>query len=182
MVDRELERKLKGLKEFMQLWVKFHDFYKGAISRETISPEEENTFQETKALIEKRYHILRGSFEAGFEAGLPPHYTFDMISQVLSLKSLAAISDLNLDKIETAWNNSYVQLNKLLGELEIKQQSLRKVSRLKLIIKSADTNLYAKIILAAIIILSVWLLINFFHKASRLPADVKYRAAVRHYI
>ena len=161
MVDRELERKTKRLKEFMQLWVKFHDMYKDALSRETISPKEENAFLETKSLIARKYQALKDFL------GIASSYddkTFDVISQLLSLKSVAAISDLSLHKIENDWHNSYILLNKLLGELEGKQEALRKVSRLGVIIRRLLANPVVGLILMIGLIIGIYFLINYVQK------------------
>ena len=132
MKDKDIESKIKHLKEFTQLWTKFHDMYKNAISRETISPEDEKNFLETGSLIARKYQALKDFL------GIEPSYenrTYDVISQILSLKSVAAISDVSLGKIESDWHSSYIILNGLLGEFEEQQESLSKVSRLRLMVR-----------------------------------------------
>lgn len=166
MVSRELELKIKRLKEFMQLWVKFHDMYKDALSRETISPEEEKTFLETKSLIARKYQALKDFL--GVESTYEDR-TFDVIAQLLSLKSVAAISDLSLNKIEYDWHNSYVLLNKLLGELEHQREVLLRVSRIDHTVKELAANPIANLILALLIIFGVYLLITHGQKASQPP-------------
>ena len=153
MVDKELELKIKRVKEFMQLWIKFHEMYKSSISRETVSPDAEKTFLDTKSLIARKYQALKDLL------GIASSYddkTFDVISQVLSLKSVSAISDLSLHKIEKDWHNSYIQLNKLLGELEGKQESLRRVSRIGRFTNRLAQSPYFNLMLALIIIFAVY--------------------------
>jgi len=159
MVDKELELKIKRLKEFMQLWIKFHDMYKNSLSRDTISPEEEKSFLETKSLIARKYQALKD------QLGIGSSYddrTFDVISQVLSLKSVAAISDLSMHKIENDWHNSYIQLNKLLGELEGKQEALKKVSRTGILVKNIVRNPYVNLIIAVVVIFLVYFAVKNF--------------------
>lgn len=168
MVDRELQRRIKRLKEFMQLWVKFHDMYKDAISRETITPKEEDAFLQTKSLIARKYQALKDYL------GIASSYedkTFDVISQLLSLKSVAAISDLSLRKIENDWHNSYILLNKLLGELEGKQDSLRKISRLGLIIKRLSDSSLIRLIVVIILIFAIYMAIDYAQKASQVEPE-----------
>ena len=158
MVDKDLELKIKKVKEFMELWVKFHDMYKDALSHETITPEEEKNFLETKSLIARKYQALIEHL------GIDRPYddkTFDVISQLLSLKSVAAISDLSLNKIEYDWHNSYVLLNKLLGELEARQETLRKVSKVGLFAKELLSNPIVNLILAILIIITVYLIVTY---------------------
>ena len=156
MIDRELELKIKRVKEFMQLWIKFHDMYKDALSRDTITPEEEAAFLETKSLIARRYQALKDFL------GLANTYedkTFDVITQVLSLKSVATISDLSLNKIENDWHNSYILLNKMLGELEGKKDTLRKVSWLGLQIKKATSSPLFNLMAIVLLILILYIFI-----------------------
>ena len=170
MKNKEIENKIKHLKEFMQLWMKFHDMYKDAISRETISPEDEKNFLETESLIARKYQALKSLF------GMEPSYedrTYDVISQILSLKSVAAISDLSLDKIESDWHDSYLMLNKLLGELEGQQESLSKISRLGLIVKKISSNPLTSLLILAILIVAVYFLITYFQKSYRVEEEVK---------
>lgn len=166
MVSKELELKIKRLKEFMQLWVKFHDMYKDALSRETISPEEEKTFLETKSLIARKYQALKDFL--GMESSYEDR-TFDVIAQLLSLKSVAAISDLSLNKIEYDWHNSYVLLNKLLGELEQQREALMRVSRIDHTVKKLAANPITNLILAVLIIFGIYLLITHAQKVSQPP-------------
>ncbi len=153
MRDKNLELQIKRLKEFMQLWITFHDMYKSAIKRETITPEEEQSFLETKSLIARKYQALKDQLKVSSNY---EYRTFDVISQVLSLKSVAAISDLSLNKIENDWHNSYIVLNKLLGELEGKQEELRKVSALGLMLKKFFGSPLGNLLMIVVIIAGIY--------------------------
>lgn len=175
MIDRELERKIKRLREFMQLWVKFHDMYKAALSHETITPEDEKTFLETKSLIARKYQALKNFL--GIESSYQDK-TFDVITQLLSLKSVAAISDLSLHKIEYDWHNSYVLLNKLLGELEGRRESLSKISPIGHMVSKLLNNPVGNLILAVIIIFGLYLLITYIQNTSQ-PPEVEGKIEVK---
>jgi hypothetical protein len=54
----------------------------------------------------------------------------DAISQVLSLKGMAAISDEALKRIEQSWNHSYDVLNRISKHLEEEEQESLKKRRL----------------------------------------------------
>ena len=86
--------------------------------------------------------------------------TFDVISQVLSLKGVGAISDLSLHKIENDWHNSYIQLNRLLGELEGKKETLRKVNPMGVILNKVSKNPYFNLLLVLIIIFGVYFIVQ----------------------
>ncbi len=163
MIDRNLESKIKRLKEFMQLWIKFHDMYKSAVNRETITPEEENAFLETKALIARKYQALKDYLDMN---SFYSDKTFDVISQILSLKSVAEISDLSLHKIENDWHSSYIVLNKLLGELEGRQEALRRVNRVGIILRDMAGSPLINLALMVIVILAIYMVLNYMKKGS----------------
>jgi hypothetical protein len=158
MIDKNLESKIKRVKEFTQLWIKFHDMYKNAVNRETITPEEEKAFLETKSLIARKYQALKEYL------GVSSSYddrTFDVISQLLSLKGVATTSDLSLHKIENDWHNSYIVLNKLLGELEAKEENLRRVSRTKVFLQGLAGSPFINLVLLIIVILAIYMVLKY---------------------
>jgi len=163
MRDRNIESKIKHLNEFMQLWIKFHDMYKNAINRETITVEDENAFLETKSLIARKYQALKDylDIDSSYE-----DRTFDVISQILSLKSVAVISDLSLHKIENDWHSSYIVLNKLLGELEGRQEALKRVSKTRLILRELAGSPMINLILLIVVILAIYMVLDYMHKTS----------------
>jgi hypothetical protein len=157
MIDKELELQIKRVKEFMQLWIKFHDMYKNSLSREAISPEDEKTFLETKSLIARKYQALKTLL------GTSVSYddrALDVVSHVLSLKGVADISDVSMRKIENDWHNSYIQLNKLLGELEGRQDNLQKISRLGLFANRLRQNAVFNLIVIIAIIVAIYIFVN----------------------
>ena len=161
MIDRNLESKIKHLKDFMQLWVKFHDMYKSALDRDTITPEEENAFLETKSLIARKYQALKEYLEINSSYD---DRTFDVISQLLSLKGVAAISDLSLHKVENDWHSSYIVLNKLLGELEAREDALRRVSRTKMVLRDLAGSPIINLVLLIIVILAIYMVLMYMGK------------------
>ncbi|MBL7070580.1 MAG: hypothetical protein ISS26_00195 [Candidatus Omnitrophica bacterium] len=176
MIDKDLEYKIKKIKVFMELWVKFHDMYKNALSHETITPEEEKNFLETKSLITRKYQALIDYL------GIDRPYddkTFDVISQLLSLKSVVAISDLSLHKIEYDWHNSYVLLNKLLGELDARQESLRKISKFGLFIRELTSNPIANLIIAIVLIIALYMLVTYGEQALKPKEDIESKIEFR---
>lgn len=140
MIDRDLEKKIKDTKEFIELWRKFHNLYKSAQEKASISPEEEESFLETKSLIARRYQALTDSLRLSLA---PEDRTFDVISQVLSLKGVSSTSDLQMKSIEGDWHKSYITLNKILGGLENKKEALAEINPLGVAIRkvlSGDTR------------------------------------------
>ena len=116
----------------MELWMKFHNLYQEASRKETIDPQEEDTFLETKSLIARKYQALVDLL--GMGQSLEQDRTFDVVSQVLSLQGVSALSDVQIQEIENGWHQSYIALNKILGSLENRKESLAKINPLSLIL------------------------------------------------
>ena len=129
MINPELEEKIKKTKEFMELWLKFHELYTGALKKEAIHAEEEMAFLETKSLIARKYQALMDRL--GMEPSMDDK-TFDVVSQLLSLQGVSSISDVQIQEIETGWHRSFMFLNKLLGTLENQKETLARISPLSI--------------------------------------------------
>lgn len=169
MKDKKLEKKIKLVKEFMELWIKFHDLYKSALSKQSISGDDEKNFLETKSLIARKYQMLK-EFLAMDPS--PDDKTFDVIGQVLSLEGVSTISDLAMKKIESDWHNSYIQLNKMLGELESKTEELKLVNTVGIFLKKAFTNPIANLIFLIIFIIAIYYAVMYFVQESN-PSVLK---------
>lgn len=121
MVDKQLKSNIKKTKDFTTLWVKFHDHYKSATKKNAITQEEESLFLETKSLITGKYKALKGSLRLNDSRDDEMR---DVISHVLSLKSMATMSDKAFERIENSWRHSHVFLNKMLKDLEGQNRQL----------------------------------------------------------
>ncbi len=161
MVDKELEKKIKQIKEFMELWVKFHELYKSATKNRVISPDEEKAFLETKSLIARKYQALMDNLNIEPTA---EDKTMDIISQVLSLETVSSISDMQMRKIENDWHDSYISLNKLLGKLENKREDFAKMRTGKIMMKRILFNPVSSLIFVVIVIILIYLMaVRFFN-------------------
>lgn len=160
MIDKEIEGKIKKTKEFMELWMKFHHLYQEALKKQTIDPEEENTFLETKSLIARKYQSLIEFLQ------MPPSAedkTFEVISQVLSLQGVSALSDVQIQEIENGWHQSYLALNKMVGSLEAHKEALAKINPLSLFLSRVASGLWrgqgGKLIKTGILLLMAYIVL-----------------------
>ncbi len=126
-----LERKIELLKEFIEEWVEFRDFLKGALKDKTLSAEEEKKFLEIKSLVTRKY---QGLIQVLGGEEPPDDRLMDIVSHAVSLESLGGTSDIQFRKIENDWHLSYIHLNELLGSLESERDQLVEVSRVKTIL------------------------------------------------
>jgi hypothetical protein len=89
--------------------------------------------------------------------------TFDVISQVMSLKSIAMLSPLQMEKLENDWHHSYITLNKVMGSLENQKQELGKINVFEQRCKRILTNPFVALALIIIAISFIYYVLkNFF--------------------
>jgi len=160
MIDKNLEARMKQLNEFIELWKTFYELYKRALEQQSFTDDEERNFLELKSSLARKYQGIMDSL------GIKPtaeDRTFDVISQVMSLKSINMLSPLQMEKMENDWHNSYITLNKILGSLENKKNELAKVNVFAQTSKRILTNpFFALFLIITVISIIYFLLRNFF--------------------
>lgn len=115
MATHDIRDSIEKTKEFMELWVKFHEMYKEAMGKSSITPEEEESFLNTKSIVARKFQTLADSLTID---RFTIERTYDVVNQILSLQNISALSEQVLKKLENDWHESYISLNRLLGHLE----------------------------------------------------------------
>jgi hypothetical protein len=160
MIDKMLESRIKQVNDFIQLWASFYELYKRASSQQTFIDEEEKNFLELKSSLARKYQGLTDSL------GIKPtaeDRTFDVIAQVMSLKSITTLSPLQMEKLENDWHHSYITLNKIMGSLENKKQELAKINVLGRGCKRLLMNPFFALMLIILVVSFIYYFIkNFF--------------------
>ena len=159
MIDKTVENRIAQLKDFINLWASYFALYKRVSNQNTFTEEEEKGFLELKSTLARKYQGLMDSL------GIKPtaeDRTFDVISQVMSLKSVANLSPLQGEKMENDWHNSYITLNKILGSLENKKTEMAKINPLALTIKKLFSNPVFALVLMVIVITFVYYVLKLF--------------------
>jgi len=163
MVNRQLRDNIKKTKTFISLWGKFHGLYNNsAAGKETITQEEEKIFLETKSLITNRYEALKAALKINRAVDSE---MMDVISHVLSLKGMAAISDKAREKIEKNWQHSNVFVSNMLKDLEAQSQRLSEKNYIAEFLKKVFSK---KIIQVVVIVVAVFLLMSLLNIIVRL--------------
>ena len=107
---------LDSIKELISLWEEFHSHYKAAFGQENPSEEAEEKFLKVKSEIARRSEaILCATWSESF---YEEKMLMQVVLQIPTLKSIAAISEMQLRKIESDWHSAYISLNRLLGRME----------------------------------------------------------------
>lgn len=106
-------------KDFMELWLRFNQMYKDAMGKPSISQEEEKAFLDTKSIVARKFQTLADSLS--LDRSIIDR-AYEVVSQILSLKSISTLSEHALRKIDNDWHESYISLNRLLGHLEAQKE------------------------------------------------------------
>jgi len=145
-------------KEFIELWKKFNQIYKEAMGKTTITEEEEDLFLETKSIVARKFQTLVDSLS--IERSTTDR-TYDVISQILSLRSISTLSEESLRKISNDWHQSYISLNRLLGHLEAEKNTA--VEKDKISLKQVLAAIARFVLYAVIIVTFVMVILFFIH-------------------
>lgn len=116
MALRSLERRIKLLKGFIELWNHFHEVLKSVRNEKIITDEMEQSFLELKTQIAYQQARLSEIFQ------LENRFTdeiMSILSQVLSLNHYREMSFLQIKKIETQWNSLLMLMHAQLGADEV---------------------------------------------------------------
>lgn len=161
MIDKQLEQQIKKAKDFIDLWMRFRELYQNALGRTNIIPEEERAFLSLKSDLVRQYQGLLESIGA---AHSPEDRTFDVISTIISLASVTALSEMQFKKVENDWHSSYLNLNKILGSLENKKEQLSKINTTKIALdKFLSGRLVSLISVILFVILAYIILVQILH-------------------
>ena len=122
MIDKKTEGAIKALKDFLELWGKFHSIYNDIASKEIITKGAEAKFLETKQVIREKYEALKNN-ELEFKY-MPRSRLTDPVSDILNLDRITFISERNLKKLNEDWRDSYIFLNNIMERLKTKKRRL----------------------------------------------------------
>ena len=123
MIDKHIQENIKGLRSFLEYWIKFHGLYRDIIRKDLITTVDEEHFLESKNLISNKYTELTNSFDFRY---MPQNRLTDPVIEILALKNISAMSEERIKKIEGDWNGSYIFLNNILERMENKKRRLER--------------------------------------------------------
>ena len=156
MKDKMIERQVKNLKDFIALWVKFREICHSAAGEKDIADHEEELFLQVQSQVARNYQTI---LEV---VGIKPigDRTFSVISRVPSLKDLKKMNPDEKDMFEKDWHNSYIELNRLIGSLEAKQQELARISTLSVFSKQYVSNSLLQFVILAALIAAIYYVVK----------------------
>ena len=159
MIDKELERKIEHLNEFIKIWVDFNDFLNKYGKKETISKEDEEAFLNLKSLIARRYQNLEDTLGDDLTKD---NNIIPTVTHATTLKQLLGNSGLQMRKIMNDWHSSFILLNKVLGRLESRRETLASINKFSVLFPKIIKNPLLILFLIVCGIIIIYLIISKF--------------------
>jgi len=128
MIDPILERHYSDCRELLNLWRRFHDFFKVAVAGETITSDREHEFITIKSRIAMLHDSFMDSLDHDQNIG---QNVLTIVTRSITLKHVHRMSTAEIKKIELEWHESYLLLNEAIGLLEDKRRQFAGVSSSK---------------------------------------------------
>jgi len=121
VIDPVLERRYADCRELMELWRRFHDYFKIAVAGKGITPEKEHEFINIKSRIAMLHDSFMECLEHDQNIG---QNILSIVMRSITLRHIHRMSAAEIKKIELEWHESYLLLNETIGVLEDKRNQL----------------------------------------------------------
>jgi len=108
MVKKEVRERIKGLKEIIDLWVRFNNLIRDVQTRKVATKEQEDEFLNIKTTLARRQQVLANT----------PFKLMNVLSQATTLNDMTKVHEMQAKKFYADWHETYLSLNELLGKLE----------------------------------------------------------------
>jgi hypothetical protein len=125
MIDPITERRYSDCQELMDLWRKYHDYFKIAVGGEGITPEREHEFITIKSRIAMLHDSFMDCLDHDQNIG---QNILSIVTRSITLRHIHRMSTAEIKKIELEWHESYLLLNETLGLLEDKRKRFAEVT------------------------------------------------------
>lgn len=131
MEDIKLERRLKNVRELLQVWQEFH----GSIHRcnepgVVFTGKDEADFLRAKSQIAIRHDALMDSIDSTREAAATGSAMLTVIENCIMLRQVQRMSQAEKKRMEIEWHDAYLLINETIGILEEEHDNLARVSRI----------------------------------------------------
>jgi hypothetical protein len=125
MIDPLVERRYSDCRELLQLWRRYHDFFKLAVAGDGVLPEKEHEFITIKSRIAMVHDTFMDCLDRDQNIG---QNVLSIVTRSITLKHLHRMSTAEIKKIELEWHESYLLLNEVIGILDDKRRQFANVS------------------------------------------------------
>jgi hypothetical protein len=125
MRDRNLERNIKRLEEFVELWKQLSQFLDRGFKQESFTPDEELAFLDLKSQIARQHEMLMAALGGVADRD---DKALRLLNTVPSLQAFKELPEGMARKIASEWHGTFIAMQALLGRLGGRQEQLASVS------------------------------------------------------
>lgn len=109
------EMRMARAKEFLDLWLQYHDLFNKARSGEDITREDEERFLRIKSELARRHVILMEFLGDDYIAAQP---VTELLRSTVNLRTVSQSAREHFVRIETWWHDTFLRLNETMGNLK----------------------------------------------------------------
>jgi hypothetical protein len=146
MRDRNSERNIERVEEFVELWKQLSGFLDRGFNGGEFSPEEEAAFLELKSKIAQQHQVLVTLLGSLVEYD---DRAVRLLNTVPSLASFGELADGMGKRIANEWHSTFISLQTLLGRLKGQRARLSAVSSFRVGVKSVLSHPFMIAVIAA---------------------------------
>lgn len=137
MRDRNLEKNIRRVEEFVERWKQLSQFLDRGFKGGNFANEEEAAFLELKSRIAQEYELLMITLAGQTERD---EKVLRLLNSVPSLQGFKDLPEGMARKIATEWHSTFLSLQALLGRLKGRQAQLAGVSSFRVGFRSVFGN------------------------------------------
>lgn len=125
MRDPNLERNIKRLEEFVELWRQLSGFLDRGFKQGSFAAEEEQAFLELKSQIARGHELLMTTLGGAAERD---DKALRLLNTVPSLQSFKELPEGMARKVASEWHATFIAMQALLGRLNGRREQLATIS------------------------------------------------------
>jgi hypothetical protein len=153
MRDRNLERNIERVEEFVELWKQLSGFLDRGFKGDAFSAEEEGAFLDLKIKIAQQHQVLVTLLGSQVEHD---DRAMRLLNTVPSLASFGELAEGMGKRIANEWHSTFISLQSLLGRLKGQRARLSAVSSFRVGLKSVLSHPVMIVVVAAAAMFGVY--------------------------
>jgi len=137
MRDRNLERNIQRIEQFVERWKELSQFLDRGFKGDQFAAAEEAAFLDLKSRIAQEHELLMVTLGSEVERD---DRALRLLNSVPSLSSFKDLAEGMSKKIANEWHNTYLAQQALLGRLRGRQAQLRNISTFRMAFQRVFAN------------------------------------------
>ncbi|MBI1390943.1 MAG: hypothetical protein GC154_21135 [bacterium] len=112
--QEEIEYRIKCIKQFLELWVRYDEFFQSAYHGAEVTAQQEEEFLKLKSQCARRHQYIIEYMGAEYKGA---EQITNYLSDTVTLQTLVGIHFDFYKKLSLQWHHAFLKLNEALGIL-----------------------------------------------------------------